>query len=58
MFSYEVKTRPIYGMGNVPVSYIKCMSPCSACGFSTKKKSKVNTILKVVIFNHSDLDVV
>jgi hypothetical protein len=35
---------------NVPVSYIKYMSPCSACGFSTKKTSKVNTILKVVIF--------
>ena len=29
------------------------MSPCSACGFSTKKTSKVNTILKVVIFKHS-----
>ena len=29
---------------NVPVSYIKYMSPCSACGFSTKKsiKSKHN----------------
>ena len=38
---------------NVPVSYIKYMSPCSACGFSTKKASKVNTILKVVIFKHS-----
>ena len=22
---------------NVPISYIKYMSPCSACGFSTKK---------------------
>jgi hypothetical protein len=42
---------------NVPVSYIKCMSPCSACGFSTKKASKVNTLLKVVIFKHySKLD--
>jgi hypothetical protein len=38
---------------NVPVSYIKYMSPCSAWGFSTKKTSKVNTILKVVIFKHS-----
>ena len=38
---------------NVLVSYIKYMSPCSACGFSTKKTSKVNTILKVVIFKHS-----
>ena len=38
---------------NVPISYIKCMSPCSACGFSTKKTSKVNPILKVVIFKHS-----
>ena len=38
---------------NVPISYIKCMSPCSACGFSTKKTSKVKTILKVVIFKHS-----
>jgi hypothetical protein len=40
---------------NVPVSYmyIEYMSPCSACGFSTKKTSKVNTILKVVIFKHS-----
>jgi hypothetical protein len=29
---------------NVPVSYIKYMSPCSACGFGTKKniKSKHN----------------
>ena len=25
---------------NVPVSYIKYMSPCSACGFSTKKLQK------------------
>ena len=38
---------------NVPVSLIKCMSPCSVCDFSTKKTSKVNTILKVVIFKHS-----
>ena len=34
---------------NVPVSYIKYMSPCCAL----KKTSKVNTILKVVIFKHS-----
>ena len=37
---------------NVPVSYIKYMSSCSACGFSIKKTSKVNTILKVVIFKN------
>ena len=37
---------------NVPVSYIKYMSACSACGFSIKKTSKVNTILKVVIFKN------
>jgi hypothetical protein len=41
------------GDWNVPVSYVKYMLSCSACGFSTKKTSKVNTILKVVIFKHS-----
>ena len=39
---------------NVPVSYIKYMSLCSALWFSAlRKTSKVNTILKVVIFKHS-----
>ena len=38
---------------NVPVSYIKYMSSAVHVVSALKKTSKVNTILKVVIFKHS-----